>query len=352
MQYWIPKSLVLGIAVSLSGCSIFTNDAHHERNYRANAPVKVPEGLEKPYRDPEFAMPVGQYENTPEPVSYRAPQQVLTVAQGSWVEQGEEAARIFFDKNDGIDDLPQFIWRAVDGVIALHEAGYEVENKAQGTVTTTWYSLIKPKDGWFWEESKAPAKQKFTFTVEQKAHQRTASVLAELVDYQGEEALTPLLKRHLEVRALNEVVSEFDYQYRLLQVELRKRQGVLALELGFDKAGNSALLTEKGQQAVLDRFSNFLERSNFTVVRVDREKQEVLVRYEAPESSVWDSIWGEEAVVLPIENGDYTISVAEAQDTRTSITWKDGQGSVLDANTMNNLHQALIELLRQKGLTI
>ncbi|TMN34990.1 outer membrane protein assembly factor BamC [Pseudoalteromonas sp. S2755] len=352
MQYWIPKSLVLGIAVSLSGCSIFTNDAHHERNYRANAPVKAPEGLAQPYRDPEFAMPVGQYENTAEPVSYRAPQQVLTVAQGSWVEQGEEAARIFFDKNDGIEDLPAFIWRAVDGVVAMHNAGLESDNKAQGSVTTTWYSLIKAKEGWFWEEATEPSKQKFKFTLEQKEHQRTASLRAELVDYQGDGELTALQKNHLEVRALNEVVSEFDYQYRLLQVEMRKRQGVLALELGFDKNGDSALLTEKGQEAVLDRFSNFLERSNFTVVRVDREKQEVLVRYEAPESSVWDSIWGEEAVVLPIDNGDYTIKIAQAQDTRTSITWKDSEGNVLDANTMNNLHQALITLLRQKGLTI
>ncbi|MEJ6476451.1 outer membrane protein assembly factor BamC [Pseudoalteromonas piscicida] len=352
MQYWIPKSLVLGIAVSLSGCSIFTNDAHHERNYRANAPVKAPEGLSQPYRDPEFAMPVGQYEVAPEPVSYRAPQQILTVAHGSWVEQGEEAARIFFDKNDGIEDLPAFIWSSVDGVLAMHGAGLEVDNKPEGFVTTTWYSLIQPKDGWFWEESEEPAKQRFKFTVEQKEHQRTASISSELVDYQGSKALTPLLKRHLEVRALNEVIIEFDYQYRLLQVEMRKRQGVLALELGFDKNGNAALLTEKGQEAVLDRFSNFLERSNFTVVRVDREEQEVLVRYEAPENSVWDSIWGDEAVALPIEDGDYTINIAQAQDTRTSITWKDSKGDVLDANTMNNLHQALITLLRQKGLTI
>ncbi|MEI5638236.1 MULTISPECIES: outer membrane protein assembly factor BamC [unclassified Pseudoalteromonas] len=353
MQYWIPKSLVLGIAVSLSGCSIFTNDAHHERNYRANAPVKAPEGLEQPYRDPEFAMPVAQYKSSPEPVSYRAPQQVLTAAKGSWVEQGDEAARVYFDKNDGIEDLSAFIWRAVDGVLAMHGTDYQSQDKAAGEAVTGWYSLIEPEDGWFWQETSVPSKQRFKFVVEQKEHQRTAAIRAELVDYQSDEVpLTDLLQQHLEVRAINEVIAEFDYQYRLLQVEMRKRQGVLALELGFDGDGNAALLTEQGQQAVLDRFSNFLERSAFTVIRVDRESQEVVVRYEAPEDSVWDSIWGDEVIALPIADGDYTIKVSATDDARTSITWMDAEGEVLDVNTMNSLHQALIKLLRKKGLTI
>ncbi|WP_440055683.1 outer membrane protein assembly factor BamC [Pseudoalteromonas sp. T1lg65] len=353
MQYWIPKSLVLGVAVSLAGCSVFTNDAHHERNYRVNAPVKVPDGLQQPYRDPEFSMPVATYDNSPEAKSYQAPQQILTLAQGSWVEEGEQKARVYFDKNDGIDDLPSFIWQAVDGVMQANEISYTESRKSEGEAISDWYTLVARESGWFWFEDKVVSEQKIKFIVEQKEHQRTASIRAELVDYRSDSVeLNDLLKQRLEVRAINQVVAEFDYQYRLLQVEMRKRQGIMALDLGFDKDGNAALLTEKDQQNVLNRFATFLERNNFSVVRIDSEKQDILIRYKAPEESVWDSIWGDEAIVLPIEDGDYNVRISETDDKRTAITWKDGDGNVLDTDTMAEIHKVLLELLRQKGLTI
>ncbi|KZN37779.1 outer membrane protein assembly factor BamC [Pseudoalteromonas luteoviolacea] len=353
MQYWVPKALTLGVVLGLSGCSVFTNDAHQKKNYRVHEAVQVPADLEQPYQDQEFKMRVATYDNDQEAKSYRPPQQVLTLAKGSWAEDKEDVARIYFDKNDGIEHLDEFIWRSVESVISSHEASISDDSRSQGKLTTGWYSLIKAEEGWFWETEKEVSRQRFEFVLSQKEHQRTASLQAKLVGYESDEVpLNDLLQQQLEVRAINEVVAEFDYQYRLLQVELRKQQGVLSLDLGFDLDGNAALITLADRSTVMERLSNFLERVNFTVIRIDEDSSEVLVRYEAPENSVWDSIWGEEAPTLAIPDGDYTIKVGTTDDEQTSLTWFDAERNVLDATMMKTLQQGLVEALRNRGLSI
>ncbi|OCQ19893.1 outer membrane assembly protein BamC [Pseudoalteromonas luteoviolacea] len=353
MQYWVPKALTLGVVLGLSGCSVFTNDAHHKKNYRVHEAVQVPADLEQPYQDQEFKMSVATYANDSEAKGYRPPQQVLTLAKGSWAEDKEDVARIYFDKNDGIETLDDFIWRAVENVVSSHETSIGEDNRNQGSVTTGWYSLIKAEEGWFWETEKEVSRQRFEFVLSQKEHQRTASLEAKLVDYQSDDVpLNELLQQQLEVRAINEVVAEFDYQYRLLVVEMRKQQGVLSLDLGFDKEGNAALITLADRSTVMERLSNFLERVNFTVIRIDDDINEVLVRYEAPENSVWDSIWGEEVAALAIPDGDYTIKIGTTDDEQTSLTWFDAESNILDAATMSSLQQGLVEALRNRGLSI
>ncbi|RJE75867.1 outer membrane assembly protein BamC [Pseudoalteromonas citrea] len=353
MQYWIPKALTVGVILGLSGCSVFVNDAHNERNYRVNDAVKTPAQLEQPYQDPTFQMDVATFNNDPEAKSFRPPQQVLTLAAGSWVEENETIARVYFDKNDGIDDLNQFIWRAVDSVMANHNTDISLDEREKGSVSTNWYSLIKPIEGWFWEDNQTVSEQQVKFVIEQKEHQRTASLKAELIDYRSDkQPLNPLLQQQLEVRALNEVVAEFDYLYRLLQVEMRKEQGVLSLDMGFDDKGYSAFVTEQDHEIVIDRFASFLERVNFTIIKIDRESGLISVRYEKPDDSVWDSIWGDDALLLPLNSGDYTINVAKTKEAATSLTWRNAAGDVLEPEVMTQLQQALLVVLRDKGLTI
>ncbi|QTL35288.1 outer membrane protein assembly factor BamC [Pseudoalteromonas viridis] len=355
MQYWVPKALALGVLLGLTGCSVFPNDAHHSKNYRVNEGINVPDGLEQPYQDPKYKMAVAVYDNNSDSDAklYRPPQQVLTLAQGSWAESKDKVAKVYFDKNDGIEDLSVFIWESLDGVLVNHNTGIVKDARQEGTIETDWYSLIRKDEGWLWEDIVEVSRQRFAFTVEQKEHQRTASLTAKLLDYQSDEQpLTDTLKQQLEVRALNEVIAEFDYRYRLLAVELRKQQGLLSLQGGFDQDGNAAMLTLVEKSAVMDRLSNFLERVNFTVIRLDRDIDQVKIRYEAPDQSVWDSIWGEEATVLPLADGDYIVKVSTTDDGQTALTWLDSEEQVLDAQTMELLLQSLLEVLRSRGLQI
>ncbi|CAI86200.1 MULTISPECIES: outer membrane protein assembly factor BamC [Pseudoalteromonas] len=352
MQYWIPKALTVSVLVSLSGCSVFTNDAHDERNYRAHEAVKVPASLSQPAQDPTYKMDVGQYSNNPDATNYRPPAQVLTVAKGSWVEETDKNARVYFDKNDGIDDLDEFIWESINAVLADNNTQATKADKLLGIIETDWYAIIKPEESWLWNSDESVDLERFKFTIEEKSHQRTASLSAELIDFKGDEPLSDLFKQQLEVRALNQVISEFDYRYRQLEVDMRKRQGIISLEMGFDNKGNAALVTEQSYEAVFDRFSGFLERLSFTIVEINPDTGLITADYKKPESSVWDSIWGDEVTQLPIDEGQYQILVSKTKQGGTSLTWMDEQGDTLEPGTMNGLQQALVAALIQRGINI
>ena len=141
MQYWIPKALAVSVLVSLSGCSVFVNDAHNERNYRAHEPIKAPASLSQPAQDPVYKMEVGQYNNNPDATNYRPPAQVLTVAKGSWVEEADNLARVYFDKNDGIVDLDDFIWDLIKVVLVENNTATTKEDKLLGIIETDWYEI-------------------------------------------------------------------------------------------------------------------------------------------------------------------------------------------------------------------
>ncbi|WP_064662987.1 outer membrane protein assembly factor BamC [Pseudoalteromonas sp. MQS005] len=352
MQYWIPKALAVSVLVSLSGCSVFTSDAHNERNYRAHEPVKAPASLSQPAQDPVYKMDVGQYDNNPEATNYRPPAQVLTIAKGSWVEEADKQARIYFDKNDGIEDLDVFIWDSIQAVLADNNINATQQDKTQGTLVTDWYAIVKPEESWLWGNDESVDLERFKFTIEEKEHQRTASLTAELIDFKGDKPLTDLLKQQLEVRALNQVVSEFDYRYRQLEVDMRKRQGIISLELGFDNKGNAALVTEQAYDTVFDRFSGFLERLSFTIVEINQETGLITADYAKVETSVWDSIWGDEPTELPIDEGQYQILVSKTKQGGTSLTWMDDKGETLEPGTMNGLQQALEAALIKRGIKI
>lgn len=352
MQYWIPKALAVSVLVSLSGCNVFINEAHNERNYRTHEGVKTPPSLAQPAQDPVYKMDVGQYDNNPEATNYRPPAQVLTVAKGSWVEEGDKKARVYFDKNDGIVDLDEFVWDSIKAVIAENNATTTKEDKLLGIIETDWYAIIKAEESWLWGEDTSEDLERFRFTIEEKSHQRTASLRAELIDFKGDNTLTDLLKQQLEVRALNQVVAEFDYRYRQLEVENRKRQGIISLEMGFDNKGNAALVTEQSYDAVFDRFSGFLERLSFTIVEINPDTGLITADYNKPESSVWDSIWGDDVAQLPIEEGQYQILVSKTKEGGTSLTWMDDKGETLEPGTMNGLQQALEAALIQRGIKI
>ncbi len=353
MQYWIPKAVLLGAAVSLSGCGLFTSDAHHERNYRASEQVRVPANLEQPAADPEFKMDVAQYDNNEEVPNLRPPSQVLTVAEGSWVDEDDKSARVYFDKNDGIQDLDEFVWQAIDGALENNQAKVRTANKLEGTLETDWLELIKPETDWFWESSEAASRQRFKFTLEEKSHHRTTALRAELIEFDGKkETLTPLLRQQLETRMLNQVVAEFDYNYRRMLAELQKQQGDIALELGFDSKGNAALIAKENYQVVFDRFTSLLERLSFTMVEADAATGRVIADYSKPEASVWDAIWGDEVTPLPLAEGQYQLMLSTTANGGTSITWMDPTGNAIDPQAMSELQKALLTVLEQRNLKL
>lgn len=350
MQYWIPKAFLLSALVSLSGCSIFTNDAHNKRNYRAHSPVKAPSELTTPAQDPTYKMEQGEYNNDEQHGNLRPPTQIMPIAKGSWIENDETKARIFFDKNEGIDDLGSFIWLATK--TALNAENATIAQQTENSLETGWFSVIQNDDSWFWQDSSPKSSQRFKFTLTQKDHKRTASLLSELIDYRSEsEPLTPLIKQQLETRVLNQVVAEYDFNYRRLVQELRQRRGINAFELGFDNKGNAALITNQPYQSVFEGFPSFLERLQFTIVEVKPDTGLIIANYEPSGNSVWDSLWDDETLQLPLEAAQYQIVLSNAPQESTSITWLNEQGEALNPQTVSQLQQRLMQALKAQDTT-
>lgn len=352
MQYWIRNTMAVAVALGLTGCSVFTNDAHHERNYRANKPVQVPAHLSAPYQDPTYKMDEAQYDTkVASDDLLRAPAQVLTIAQGSWVEEGDKSTRIHFDKNEGIVDLEAYIWRAIDDTLAEYDVS--ALSKQGNALKTDWYSVVKPVEVWFWEEEKEVSRQRFTFNVEPQEHKRTVAVSVTLDEFKAaDKPLTPLLQQRLEVAALNAFVERFDFNYRKLVNELNKKRGIVSLEMGFDDKGNAAFVTEQKTDAIFERFPTFLERVGFKIDEVEAGRNLIFATYQAPDNSIWDSIWGDEVNQLPLEPGQYQLLIGKTATGGSSITWLDNQGETLEPGTMNDLLQTIVSLLRQRGVDI
>ena len=91
---------------------------------------------------------------------------------------------------------------------------------------------------------------------------------------------------------------------------------------------------------------------NFTINELDDEKGLITATYEKPDSSVWDSIWGDDIAELPLESGQYQMLLNKNNSGGTSITWMDEEGETLEPGTMNDLQQALVKVLRKKGINI
>ncbi|ATC94215.1 outer membrane protein assembly factor BamC [Pseudoalteromonas tunicata] len=353
MQYWIRNTLVLSVIAGLSGCSVFTNDAHHEKNYRVSEPLKVPANLTKPYQDPEYAMEPKQYQKVSARDSLKPPAQALNIASGSWVEEGDKIARIFFDKPDGVIDLKAFLWQSLQDLITEYQAAPTASNEAAGTLETDWYALTKPEDVWFWQTQDEVSKQRFAFNIEQKEHQRTASMTVTLLDYQSKnEPLTGVLKQQLEVAALNSFVTQYDFNYRQFAIKQQQERGLISLNMGFDNKGNASLVTEQEYLLVFERFTGLLESLNFAITELDDKTGLIAATYDKPDASVWDSIWGDDLSELPLESGKYQILIEKLQTGGTSLTWMDGEGETLEPGTMNDLQQALVKVLRKKGVDI
>jgi outer membrane protein assembly factor BamC len=353
VQYWIRNSLVVAISIATSACSVFTNDSHHERNYRVNDGLNIPGNLSQPYQDPAYDLEPVQHTSSELSADYltKAPAQVLTFASGSWVNEGDLDARVFLDKSEGIEDLEQFIWQAIDDLFT--EQQVTAEEKQPGYVVSNWYSIERPVDVWWWEEERELSRQKFKFIVETEEHKRTASVNVELNDYSSKnEELTDVLKQRLEVAALNVFIEQFDFNYRHLLVELNKSRGIVSLQMGFDDKGNSAFITEQNAKNIFERFPGFLERVGFTIDEVEPSRNLIFATYEDPDESVWDSIWGDEIRKLPLEPGQYQLLVTETNTGGTAITWLDFEGETLEPGTLGDVLQVLLTMLEEAGIDI
>ncbi len=350
MQYWIKSAALLATLTVTTGCTVFENNAHHKKNYRINQPIDVPSDLKTPAVDSKYALAPVQYKNEQNDDALTPPAQILTQAKGSWIEEGEQAARVFFDKNEGVESLPQFLLEGIVSFANDNNIAIASRDDAKGEIITGPFAISEQEESWLFGDDEVPETIAIRFVVDTKSHGRSASITSHLAEFKSDSRkLSDLIKQQAEVYALNQVIMQLDYNYRQLLAKHRNAP-VSKMSLGFDGDGNAAMQIARTPDDAFGYMSRILTALNFELLDAADDTLRFKVKYQEPDNTVWSSIWGDDMVKLPLVPGDYDIVITELNRDEANISWFNVAGQPLEPVKMEALVQAINEAINQGAL--
>jgi outer membrane protein assembly factor BamC len=354
VQYWIPASLVASLFIS--GCSLMP-DLFTEQTKAEAKPVtelKTPAGLAPAKRPAQFDIPPAP--NAPQTeVELKSPMQVLALATNSRVEEEEKEARIWFERTEFTGDLLPYLQQNVKDF--GNEKQIEITQKDQQGLQyeTGWISRFEEEGFWFWKTQVEKEQSRFLIQFEPKPHGRTVALRVQLLDHRftGEQRqLSAIAQKREEVYFLNRLIDKVA-TVELAQIKKKKEQSrQITLTTGFDEQGNAAMLTGQPIDNAWAQLEQLFEQNGFTVNDLNRTSYTFFLSYKKPETGFWDSLWSSDKVIeLPIAQGDYQLVLSKT-DLGTTLSWRDSTGAILPAVKVNELHQALVEILKKNNIEL
>ncbi|WP_286267178.1 outer membrane protein assembly factor BamC [Thalassotalea atypica] len=333
------------LSLSIAACS--GNDARRATgdfeyaNKQEASVIKVPENLNKPVTKNDFEIVDEAKVSGPTgaEVDVRAPSLVLPVAASSRVVTQSSDAIIWFDKVLEDKDLKVFIVDAIKKEVS--ESGTTIESEsADGLTLTTGWIHREKEEGVLLKDTVLSESKKFDIIVGTKPHGRSVSVQVKLVDYMltnksgSTKQADPIDQVRAEMAMLNAITSQVDYTYRLQQREnhlLRASQKIVSL--AENNEGEAAYLVEMELELLWQNLPIFFERHGFKVADINESKHIYFVDFVKPETSIWDSIWGDEVPVVDLENRKYQF-VLSKKESSSFVTIYDEDGLVLNEDKL------------------
>jgi len=345
------------LSIALSACSSSDNKrAQGSFDYATEQKSKafiVPENLDKPPKQQRFLVsdkinykgPVGQN------MDVRAPSLVLPIATSSRVISESDDAIIWFDKVLEDKNLLTFIKNSLVSQLMSDDVSYDKVDSAiihndnvKGTtevLESQWYHN-EIETGWLFTDIELSTSMRFRYEFYLKPHGRSVSLKVSLIDYMktnndgGSKSIDPIDKQRAEMAMLNEIVAQVDYNYRLQQRENRlMRSNQKLVTIGENKESENAYVVEMALDNLWDNMPIFFEKHGFTITDLNETNKIYYVDFAKPESSIWDSIWGEDRPVIEVSDAKYQFVLAplddENQQTSVSIYNVDGEPLSLEA---------------------
>jgi outer membrane protein assembly factor BamC len=332
------------LSLSLTACS---NTDHAKRalggfDYAKTVEktaIVVPKGLDQPKyskkymvsKDISLAGPIG------EKVDIRAPSLVLPIAASSRVELNSTKAKIWFDKVLEDKDLETFILNALKGRIADDGVEFDVVDEKNHLYESSWYHTKQESGFWLWSHFDTIESMRFQYQLETKPHRRSVAISVKLIDYKNKSGATimdPIDQQRAEMAMLNDIVGHVDYMYRKNQREHRLMRATQKIvTIGENSHGESAYIVELEKEYLWDNLPGFFEKYGFALDDLNETKNIYFVSFTKPDSSLWDSIWGEGEPIIDLTNGKYQF-VLKAVDKKTALTIYDENGAALSAETL------------------
>ena len=353
------------LSLSLSACSSLDNKrALGDFDYadtKEAKPVVIPQGLDKIKEHKVFA--IADKINNEGPIGVkmdiRAPSLVLPIAASSRVIPESNDAIIWFDKIVEEKDLLTFIEKAVKEQLESDKVTYKVVKEQQefmaddgskkpskeSVYESDWY-LNEVESGWILTSVESATSLRFRYDFIAKSHGRSVSLKVTLIDYMrtdesgATKTIDSIDKQRAEMAMLNEIVSQVDYDYRLYQREnrlMRANQKLVTIGENADK--KAAFIVEMTLDNLWANMPIFFEKHGFTISDLDETKKIYYADFVKPDVGIWDSIWGDDAAMLDIENGAYQFVLTPDADNKdvTSVTILNKDGTPLPLATLEKI---------------
>ncbi len=374
------------LALSLTACgSVNNKQAQGSFDYQhkpeANDLV-IPANLKKPKQSNDFFItnkinhqgPVG------EDMDIRAPSLVMPVAASSRVVDESGIAIIWFDKVLEDKDLLEFIEgvvkkqlaedqitytyieedkevtlsKVIEGATSLKETSIKREGIKTAIIESDWYH-DEVDVGWIFTDIQFSKSLRFRYQLLAKPHGRSVSLRVSLVDFiqtdetGGSKTMDPIDKQRAEKAMLNELIAAVDYNYRVQQRENRlTRANQKLVTLGMNVEEEQAYVIEMGLDELWGNMPLFFEKHGFTITDLNEDKKIYYVDFVKPDTSVWDSIWGDDVPVIDVSDSHYQFVLAPLDEVnqKTSVTIYNSDGEPLPLESLQRIFPII-----EKGLS-
>ena len=374
------------LALSLTACgSVNNKQAQGSFDYQhkpeANDLV-IPANLNKPKQAKDFFVtdkinhqgPVGK------DMDIRAPSLVMPVAASSRVVDESNIAIIWFDKVLEDKDLLEFIEKVVkeqltedeitynyveedtevtlskviEGSTSLKETSIKREGIKTAIIESDWYHN-EVDVGWIFTDIQLSKSLRFRYQLLAKPHGRSVSLRVSLIDFMqtdetgGSKTMDPIDKQRAEKAMLNELIAAVDYNYRVQQrADRLTRANQKLVTLGKNIEEEPAYVVEMGLEDLWDNMPLFFENNGFTINDLNEDKKIYYVDFVQPDTSIWDSIWGDDAPVVDVNDANYQFVLAPLDELnhKTSVTIYNDAGEPLPLETLERIFPVI-----EKGLS-
>jgi len=326
-----------------------------DKELKPVAALKVPQGLVEAKKPSQYDIPPASNAPVSE-LELKSPMQVLALATNSRVEEEDKEARIWFERSEFTGDLLPFLKNS----ILKFGQDKQIEIKARDAsgliYETGWVTRTEETGWWFWTSTIDKEQSRFLLTLAPKPHGRSVSLRSQLLEHryvnEPDVRISPIAKKREEVYFLNRVIDQIA-TLELAQIKQRKaREAEVKLTTGFDDNNNAVMLTSQSIDSTWSQLELLFEQSGWTVTDLNRTTYTYFLSYAKPEAGFWDSLWGDaDTQVLPLQEGDYQL-VLHKSKLGTQLSWRNKEGQALPATQVNQLHQALVPLIKKAGIEL
>lgn len=341
------------LSIAVASCGTINNKQavgdFEYANQKQAKNLEIPAGLDKPFQATTYA--VSNDINTQGPVGknvdVRAPSLVLPIAASTRVENNSAEAKVWFDQVLEDTDLKIFVVDALKAQLVTDNVELKRVDKLGRVYESDWFHKEVEEGTWPFKSVSVSESMRYRYTLEDKSHGRSAALKVELIDYLktdksgGSKNIDIIDKHRAEMNMLNEVISQVDFQYRLKQQENRLlRANQKFVSLGENSKSEAAFLIEISADLLWSNLPVFFEDHGFEIEDLNESDKVYFVNYTQPESSLWDSIWGDDLPVVDIPNGKYQFKV-ESVDEQSSVTIYNEQGVALPASRLEAIFDVI-----------